>query len=177
MRRWPWSESGGWSKRLSPRRQRLEFDRRPRARPWRNLSRYGPGRDAAGALRLAEQRRLAEEADLRDSLASLSRLASGNLELESLLTRVATYAVQAIPGADGAGLTLLEQDRADTVVATAPFVSEIDDIQYGIGQGPCISAAADGRPVLSGSLGVTRAGRGSAGGSPGSGCTAWCRCR
>ena len=64
--------------------------------------------------------------------------------LESLLTRVATYAVQAIPGADGAGLTLLEQDRADTVVATAPFVSEIDAIQYGIGQGPCISAAAEG---------------------------------
>ena len=92
----------------------------------------------------AEQRRLAEEADLRDSLASLSRLASGNLELESLLTRVATYAVQAIPGADGAGLTLLEEDRADTVVATAPFVSEIDDIQYGIGQGPCISAAGRG---------------------------------
>ncbi len=98
-------------------------------------------------------RRLAEEADLRDSLASLSRLASGHLELETLLTRVATYAVQAIPGADGAGLTLLEEDRADVVVATAPFVSEIDDIQYGIGQGPCISAAAEGRPVLSGSLG------------------------
>ena len=61
--------------------------------------------------------------------------------------------MQAIPGADGAGLTLLEQDRADTVVATAPFVSEIDAIQYGIGQGPCISAAANARPVLSGSLG------------------------
>ena len=101
----------------------------------------------------AEQRRLAGEADLRNSLASLSRLASGNLDLESLLTRVATYGVQAIPGADGAGLTLLEQDRADTVVATAPFVSEIDAIQYGIGQGPCISAAANARPVLSGSLG------------------------
>ena len=100
-----------------------------------------------------ERRRLAEEADLRDSLASLARLASGNLDLESLLTRVATYAVQAIPGADGAGLTLLEEDRADIVVATAPFVGEIDDIQYGIGQGPCISAAGEARPVLSGSLG------------------------
>ena len=53
--------------------------------------------------------------------------------------RVATYAVRAIPGADGAGLTL-EDDRANTIVATAAFVSEIDDIQYGIGQGPCITA-------------------------------------
>ena len=107
---------------------------------------------AVGPPADAEQR-LAEEADLSDSLASLSRLASGQLELEFLLRRVATYAVQAIPGADGAGLTLLEEDRADVVVATDPFVSEIDDIQYGIGQGPCISAAAEGRHVLSGSLG------------------------
>ena len=98
-------------------------------------------------------RRTAEEADLRDSLDQLSRLASSSLELESLLTRVATYAVQAIPGADGAGLTLLERDRPNTIVATAPFVSEIDDIQYSIGQGPCIQAASDGRPVLAGSLG------------------------
>jgi len=99
------------------------------------------------------QQRSAEEADLRESLDQLSRLAVTNLELESLLTRVARYAVQAIPGADGAGLTLLEQDRPDIVVATAPFVSEIDDIQYGMGQGPCISAAAEAQPVLSGSLG------------------------
>ena len=99
------------------------------------------------------QQRSAEEADLRESLDQLSRLAVTNLELESLLTRVARYAVQAIPGADGAGLTLLEHDRPDIVVATAPFVSEIDDIQYGMGQGPCISAAAEAQPVLSGSLG------------------------
>jgi GAF domain-containing protein len=101
----------------------------------------------------AAEQRMAEEADLRESLESLSRLSTSNLELEGLLKRVATYAVQAIPGADGAGLTLLKQDRSDTVVATAPFVSEIDDIQYGIGQGPCIQAAAEGQPVLSGSLG------------------------
>jgi GAF domain-containing protein len=100
-----------------------------------------------------DDQRMAEEADLRESLESLSRLSASNLELEGLLTRVATYAVQAIPGADGAGLTLLEQDRPDIVVATAPFVSEIDDIQYTIGQGPCIRAAAEARPVLSGSLG------------------------
>ena len=93
----------------------------------------------------AEQRS-AEEADLRESLAGLARLGSGRLALRDLLTRVASYAVQAIPGADGAGLTLLEEDRADTIVATAPFVSEIDDIQYSIRQGPCISAAAKAKP-------------------------------
>jgi GAF domain-containing protein len=101
----------------------------------------------------AAERRYAEEEDLRESLEGLSRLASDRLPLEDLLTQVATYAVQAIPGADGAGLTLLEQDRADTIVATAPFVTEVDDIQYGMNQGPCISAAREGQTVMSGSLG------------------------
>jgi GAF domain-containing protein len=101
----------------------------------------------------AAERRSAEDEDLRESLMGLTQLASDRLPLEALLTQVATYAVQAIPGADGAGLTLLEQDRADTIVATAPFVTEVDDIQYGMNQGPCISAAREGQTVMSGSLG------------------------
>ncbi len=67
---------------------------------------------------------------------------------------MATYAVQAIPGADGAGLTLLEEGRSNTIVTTAPFVRQIDDVQYGMGQGPCISAAREGRTLMSGSLGA-----------------------
>ena len=105
----------------------------------------GPGSD---------QQRQSEDDDLRESLAGLSRLASSRLSLDDLLTRVATYAVRAIPGADGAGLTLLEENRADTIVATASFVREVDDIQYGIGQGPCITAAREGRTVICGSLGA-----------------------
>jgi GAF domain-containing protein len=101
----------------------------------------------------AEQR-AAEDEDLRESLAGLSRLATNRLPLETLMTRVATYAVQAIPGADGAGLTLLDEGRSDTIVATAPFVGEVDEVQYRLGQGPCISAARDGQTVMSGSLGA-----------------------
>ena len=101
----------------------------------------------------SEDQRSAEDHDLGESLTALSRLGSNRMGLEDLLTRVATYAVRAIPGADGAGLTLLEEDRADTIVATAPFVTVIDDIQYGMLQGPCVSAAAEARTVMSGSLG------------------------
>ena len=94
--------------------------------------------------------------DLTGSLAALSRLGSSRLSLEDLLTRVAGFAVQAIPGADGAGLTLLERDRSDTIVKSAPFVAEVDDIQYGLGEGPCISAASTGEVMRSGSLGGDR---------------------
>ena len=36
-------------------------------------------------------------------------------------------------------MTLLEENRSDTIVATADLVTQIDDIQYSLGQGPCIS--------------------------------------
>jgi GAF domain-containing protein len=112
----------------------------------------GDDSDEPAAQHGASQRSV-EEHDLQEGLAGLSRLAANRLGLDDLLTRVATYAVRAIPGADGAGLTLLEDDRADTIVATAPFVGEIDDIQYGLGQGPCVTAAREAQTVMSGSLG------------------------
>ena len=97
--------------------------------------------------------RAAEDADLTESMAALSRLSSGRWDLADLLEKVASFAVKAIPGAEGAGLTLIEAGRADTIVKSAPFVEEIDDIQYGLGEGPCISAAETGRTMRSGSLG------------------------
>jgi len=94
-----------------------------------------------------------EDDDLRAGLAALSKLAIGHLDLNDLLTRVAECAVAAIPGADGAGLMLMEKDHGDTIVASAPFVSEVDAIQYSIGEGPCITAAMEARTVRSGGLG------------------------
>jgi transcriptional regulator with GAF, ATPase, and Fis domain len=93
----------------------------------------------------------AEDAALTGSLGALAGL-SAVLELREMLTQVAALAVQAIPGADGAGLTLLEHNRADLIVKSEPFVRAIDEIQYSIGDGPCISAAATGRTKRSGRL-------------------------
>lgn len=94
-----------------------------------------------------------EDDALAVSLASLARLSVAQLSFEDLLTEVASDAVRAIPGADGAGLTVFETDRADTVVTTAPFVREVDNIQFRLGEGPCISALAQGNPMRSGSIG------------------------
>lgn len=95
-----------------------------------------------------------EDEELRQSLADLSGLVAGPGQdgLEAMLTSVAEFAVRAIPGADGAGLTLLQDDRPDTIVASAPFVREVDTIQYGLGEGPCITAVAEAHTVRSGSL-------------------------
>jgi GAF domain-containing protein len=101
----------------------------------------------------------AGDADLQASLANLAGLVAGTLGLDELLARVATFAAHAIPGADGAGVTLLRvadgaDHRVEALAASHPFVTEIDEIQYAtVKEGPCITAAIEGRTVRSGSLG------------------------
>src|SRR3984893_18694786 len=100
----------------------------------------------------------AEAAGLKAGIGNLAGLVSGSLGLPALLAEVASFAVGAIPGANGAGVTLLRVDRVDNMVealaASAPFVAEIDEIQYvTLKEGPCITAALERRTVRSGSLG------------------------
>ena len=95
---------------------------------------------------------------MRAGIGDLAGLVAGSLGLPELLAEVAAFAVRAIPGADGAGVTLLRVDRVDNMVAalaaSAPFVAEIDEIQYvTLNEGPCITAALERRTVRSGSLG------------------------
>lgn len=70
----------------------------------------------------------ADAADLRAAIGELAGLVAGSLGLPELLAEVSTFAVHAIPGADGAGVTLLRLDRADNMVealaASAAFVGE-----------------------------------------------------
>jgi signal transduction histidine kinase/CheY-like chemotaxis protein len=90
-----------------------------------------------------------DDEDLTASLAALSKLVMRESRLPVTLTDIAGFAVRAIPGADGAGLTLFRDDRPQTAVATAPFVTEADTLQYDIGEGPCITATGEGRTVRS----------------------------
>src|SRR6478752_3399562 len=54
-----------------------------------------------------------------------------------------------------------EERRPDTRGDGTPFVTMIDDIQYGLGEGPCISAAATGQTRRSGPQGADPVGPGS----------------
>jgi GAF domain-containing protein len=110
---------------------------------------------------LSAEQIIADDADLHAAVDGLAGLVTDSIGLLALLTEVATFAVRAIPGADGAGVTLLKLDRPDNIVealaSSAPFVAEIDDIQYvTLKEGPCITAALERRTVRSGSLGGER---------------------
>jgi GAF domain-containing protein len=114
--------------------------------------------DGAPKRPLTSEQVISDAADLQAGIGALAGLVSDSLGLPELLAEVAAFAVRAIPGADGAGVTLLRVDRVDNMVealaASAPFVAEIDDIQYvTLKEGPCITAALERRTVRSGSLG------------------------
>jgi GAF domain-containing protein len=53
--------------------------------------------------------------------------------------------VAAIPGADGTGVTLLENRGPANVVASAEFVRSLDIVQYSMREGPCVAAMDSGR--------------------------------
>lgn len=90
-----------------------------------------------------------DQPGLAAAMAGLSSLVAGSRTLEQLLTEVAGLAILATPGADGAGVTVLEPRQPTRTVASEPFAREIDPIQYRLGEGPCTSAAATRRTTTS----------------------------
>jgi GAF domain-containing protein len=93
------------------------------------------------------------ERELQDSLSRLSEVLTGVQPLTDTLLQVASFAAAAIPGADGAGLTLIERRGPDTMVASADFVRAVDKVQYSIGEGPCLLAVESRTIQRTGSLG------------------------
>jgi GAF domain-containing protein len=93
-------------------------------------------------------------------------MVAGACGIDEMLSQVAQFAVQAIPGADGAGVTLIHPHDTDTGgedlriqawSVTAEFVQIIDTLQYEkLGEGPCITCIRTSRPAISGSLGSDR---------------------
>ena len=122
------------------------------------MTEFSGDADGLSVGSLTAQQASADAADLRAGIEDLAGLVAGGLGLPELLAEVATFAVHAIPGANGAGVTLLRVDRMDNMVealaASDAFVAEIDEIQYvTLKEGPCITAALERRTVRSGSLG------------------------
>ncbi|GLY14570.1 transcriptional regulator [Kineosporia sp. NBRC 101677] len=93
------------------------------------------------------------EQNLRDSLEGLAGVLTGDEPLAATLARITAFAVCAIPGADGAGVMLLERHGRDTRVAGDELVAAVDAVQYGLGEGPGLLAVESRTTQRSGSLG------------------------
>ena len=117
------------------------------------------GQGASGDAELSREQLSADEVDLAAGLQGLSAMVDAGRGVETVLGEVAEFAAQAIPGVDGTGVTLIQPVGATMGIqawsVTAPFVREIDIIQYeALQEGPCISCMQTRRAVVSGSLGA-----------------------
>jgi hypothetical protein len=68
-------------------------------------------------------------------------LRQGNSDFEMALGPINEANVQSVPGAQYAGVTLIESDgEISTIAATHPYPGWLDLIQREVGEGPCLSA-------------------------------------
>jgi GAF domain-containing protein len=117
-----------------------------------------PGRDARPEPELSPRQLQADDSDLNAGLSGLARIVAGGRSVVDLLRDVAEFAAQAIPGVDGAGVTVVSTTGTpEAWSTTAQFVRDIDAVQYeALHEGPCITCMQSRRPTVSGSLGSDR---------------------
>jgi GAF domain-containing protein len=117
-----------------------------------------PGRPTPTQPELSRAQLEADDVDLHAALSGVAGIVAGGRGLVVVLHDVAQFAVQAIPGVDGAGVTMTESSvgvpRIQAWAVTADFVREVDTVQYHeLNEGPCITCMQSRRPAVSGSLG------------------------
>lgn len=86
--------------------------------------------------------------DLVVSLAQATREISANGHLPTTLDTIVHAAQRSLPGVDHVGISVTHKDgRVKTLAATDPFVTALDELQYELDEGPCLTAIRDGTIV------------------------------
>src|SRR3954463_4225029 len=83
--------------------------------------------------------------DLALSLAESARLINTPQTLEETLDAIVRASLVSVAGFDHVGISLMHRDGTfETKAATDQLVWELDDLQYSMGEGPCVSAMREG---------------------------------
>src|SRR5215204_4672651 len=82
------------------------------------------------------------------AFAELSKIMLGEMSLNETLGRIATLACQTIPQIDDVSVTMIDGDKAKTVVFTGQLAADLDERQYENGFGPCLDAAITGQTIV-----------------------------
>jgi GAF domain-containing protein len=88
---------------------------------------------------------------LTEELAAVSARVSGLLlseeTVETALGLLSSLAQETVPGSSGAGVSIIDERDRRSSGATDQRVLNADDLQYELGEGPCLTAAAERRLV------------------------------
>jgi GAF domain-containing protein len=73
------------------------------------------------------------------------------------LQSVVERAVEVVPACDWASVTLRRRrNRTETVAASSDVAVQVDQLQYDLGEGPCLEAAVTGQPRVSNHLATSQ---------------------
>ena len=82
--------------------------------------------------------------DVAGAMSAVARELAGNQDLPVVLHTLVRGAVTALPGIDHAGISVVHRDgHIDTVATTDDLVGELDQLQYDLGEGPCVDAVRE----------------------------------
>jgi hypothetical protein len=86
--------------------------------------------------------------DLVSSLSQATREISSDGNLPTVLDTIVPAVQRSLPGVDHAGISVTHKDRrVETLAATDPLVIALDELQYDLGEGPCLTAIFDNEIV------------------------------
>jgi GAF domain-containing protein len=88
-----------------------------------------------------------ESSDFGASIAELQAVLLGTDSIDSFLQELAGLAARALGEGLSCGITLQPNGRPLTVASSDLLASQVDELQYGLDQGPCLSSARTGKPV------------------------------
>jgi GAF domain-containing protein len=90
----------------------------------------------------------AQQPDLATALADAARAINAHRTLEETLEAIVGSARTSVPGFDHVGISVIRCDgTVETKAATGPLVWELDDLQYELGEGPCVTSIRE-EPVV-----------------------------
>ncbi len=91
---------------------------------------------------------MSDRQDLATTLADVAREINAPIDLNSTLDAIVRSAVEALPGVDHVGISMVHRGgKIETMAGTGPLVWELDAVQYELQEGPCYDSIAH-VPVL-----------------------------
>ncbi|WDF35090.1 GAF and ANTAR domain-containing protein (plasmid) [Arthrobacter agilis] len=96
---------------------------------------------------MPDEHELAREAERDTFTAQLQNMVLESEDVQEFLTGLVTVAAQAFTGPFGdvfCGITLLRPRSMITVASSSERAQQVDEVQYGFDDGPCLRAARDG---------------------------------
>src|ERR1700734_992172 len=85
--------------------------------------------------------------DMAASIMEMQALLLGTETIEDFLAELATLAVATVGEGLSCGITLQPNGRPLTAASTDALAAKVDEVQYGLDQGPCLHALRTGTQV------------------------------